>query len=239
MILSDVTNKSGLLQECERICQFNYGGITGNTDLKASFVASINRHYSNVWHTVFSKSGNWKFDDSNYDNLPQASENLIAGKYKYLLPSEALIVEKVEVLDESGTARVLIPVSQENINNIQEEAKKTGIPSKYRLIERQTEVYPVPTYSKTAGIKWYFSRENYQFTVSDDAKSPGFASPYHRYLSVCASIDWLIVHKPKSESLRYLLMEKTNVMKQIEEHYSTRFDDQEPVRFIAPVIRAK
>jgi hypothetical protein len=116
MVFSDTTNKNGAIQLCEFYCALGDGGISGDTTLLKRFTALLNIAGSEVWHLIFALNGGWKYDDSNYTDLPQATQTLTAGTAKYALPSTALTVARIEVLDSKGVYHKLEPMRLEEID---------------------------------------------------------------------------------------------------------------------------
>jgi hypothetical protein len=236
-ILSDIINKNGLIQNVEAYTQLGYGTITGNTALFAQILDIINQRYARVWHLIYTSSDNWKHDDGNFIDLPQSITDLEVGKSLYTLPTDALVIERVEIQDKNGVWIRLQDIAESDIKTSLEELRKqTGTPKYYRLIDNVTEIFPKPDYTKVTGIKWEFDRANYTFLITDSLKSPGFASPYHKYLAIGASLDYMFIHVVNLESIKWLKAEELILEKQIKEHYSTRFEDNAPIYFRIPKI---
>lgn len=240
MVFSDTSNKNGAIQLCEFYCQQGDGGISGNITLFKQFTNLINIAGSEVWHLIFQLNGGWKYDDSNYTDLPQATQNLTAGTQKYALPMTALTVARIEVLDANGVYHKLQPIRMEEIdvsissfysNQSQNGQTSTGLPAYYRLIGSTIELFPNPAASAitaTAGLKVYFDRASVGFASSDTTKTFGFASEYHDIPPRKASIEWLKVNKPDSKTLDILIQDDVAREGDLQDYEAFKWKDNVP-----------
>jgi hypothetical protein len=230
MQFSDTTNKLGIIQACERYTNLGDASISGVTALLKEFTAHANVTSSKIWSLIFNSYGGWIYDDSNQTNLPQAADNLVSGTKVYALPSEALVVNRLEVKDSNGTFVKVEPFTQEMVGDqgLSEFMKTNGTPQYYRLIGNTIELYPTPNYASTGGLKVYFDREAVAFASTDTTKTPGFTSAYHNAVAVGAAIEWMKVKQPASAVLKNLYMDWQGYEASIAEFYASRWRDLKP-----------
>lgn len=237
MQFSDTTNKLGLIQSCERKTGLGDAAISGNAALLKEFTALLNEANSKIWALVFKSCGGWTYDDSNQTDLPQAACDLAASTSKYAIPTGSLAVERVEAKDSSGNWRKLDPMPTESVDSALNLVLGSGAPTHYRLTGETLEVYPTPDYASTGGLKVHYDRGPSAFASTDTAKTPGFASPFHEALSVCASMEWLKSKQPDSAKLReikedwkqFMADDETDgVSGSIQAFYRSRWKDYRP-----------
>ena len=238
MVFNDTTNKQGAIQWCEFYCSLGNGGISGNTLLLQQFTNLINIANSQVWHLIFQLNGGWKYDDSNYSDLPQATQDLVSGTQKYSLPSTALTVARIEAMDATGVYHKLVPIRLEEIdvadsaflsNGNQSGATAAGMPQYYRLLGSTIELYPIPTspaITLSAGLKVYFDRASIGFTTSSTTQTFGFGSEYHDIPPRKASIEWMLVNKPDSPTLKGLMEKDVARESDLQDYEAFKFKDK-------------
>lgn len=225
MQFSESTNDTGLYQDA----LFLVGKDTNNFPIK-DFTRLVNRHYYDAVVDIWKSQDSWIFDDTNNSGLPQASQNLVDSQEAYDLPTGALKVRRVEVLDNSGDAHVLQPIREEEIGEaLSEFAETDGLPRYYRLIKDQILLYPEPaaaSVTTTNGLTIYFLREVDEFAATDTTQEPGIPEPFHRILSLGAAYDFAIAKSlPQSQSL---LLEKERLMVRMREFFATRHEASPP-----------
>lgn len=224
MKYSDTTNKNGIIQRCEDYINQTDAYISGDATRLKRFTAYANEELSRVWHLIFESSGNWKFDDSNYTDLPSAETDLEDGTAKYTLPSDALTIQRVEVLDEDGNETTLTPLTMDDIKVAVDEFKDVdSIPTHYRLFGDVIELFPAPNYDKTDGLVVYFDRAMDSFATSDTTQQPGFASVYHEIIPIGMALKWLKIKTPESNQIPQLEKDYQRINQELMSLYSRRF----------------
>ncbi|MDD5551118.1 MAG: hypothetical protein PHS34_07660 [Candidatus Omnitrophica bacterium] len=201
----------------------------------ADFTRSANEAYKLTNQIIWQSTGEWEFDDSNYETLPVATRDMVADQKDYLLPSYAQKIDRLEVMDNSEDWQVVIPFDKSMEKDAMTELySSTGLPKYYDLVGDSLILYPTPdaTYcTLTAGLKLYFSREIDEFAVDDTTKEPGFNSDFHRMISLGAALDWAA---PKGLNLMGGLQNQIKDMKEnIKKFYGSRDRDLK-VRIIPP-----
>lgn len=227
LAFSDTSNKDGIIQLCEDYTGLADGKISGTTLLLQKFTSFVNLTMSELWHDIFLSSGNWKYDDGNHNDLPQATTGLTDTVATYALPDEALTVERIEVKDESGNWTKIHPLSQYDIKvAIDEYRNGDGTPDQYRLLDDTIELFPAPNYTQAASLKVYFLRAGVLFTTADTTEAPGFASEYHEAVPIGASLRWLRTHRPGQADTVQKEREYLEWRSRMKQFYGRRFKDK-------------
>lgn len=230
MNYSDTTNKDGIIQTIEELCDLGDTYISGDSTRLRQFTARINRVSNLVWHIIHKATGNWQYDDNNNTDLPFATTHLVLGQRRYTLPSDALTIQRIEIKDENGNWYELHPITKEKINfeGIDDFLDDNGRPIYYRVVGDVIELFAPTDYSQDDSLKVYYDRGSVEFSYDDTVKTPGFASPYHQIIPIKASIEWLKVKQPQSATLALLLQDDLKLENSIREFYGSRFKDYKP-----------
>lgn len=170
-------------------------GSTSATYSPTNKRRNMNIAYRDVCRIIWESDGGWKYDDTNATTLPKAVTTLVHNQQDYTLPTTALGVDRVEVLDSAGNYLKLKPLDkQEVLQGLPEFLGGTpGTPLYYELVGTSLLLYPSPHsayVTPTAGLTIYMNRVVTDIAVSATTGEPGFASPFHRLLSYAAAIDF-------------------------------------------------
>ena len=158
---------------------------TDTTTLPASyFFRSANSRLRDLAFILWKNSSDWEFDDSNYTDFPIATCDLVASQQDYAIPTTALSIERVEVMNNDGD---YVPIRQiDKTDNKSrphlEKYKEEGFPEEYDLIGNSILLFPTPGTSyitTTAGLRVYFSRDINEFAITDTATEPGVPKMFH------------------------------------------------------------
>lgn len=192
MTFSNTTTKDGIIQDCEFwLFGANYGQISGNSNLLNTFTALSNRALDSVSVIAMSSDDRWQYDDTNYTDYPIATTATVLNQHDYVLSASHLRITRVELKDSTGNWKVLTPIDLADIPNARDEFMETsGIPQYYDKMANSLFLYPAPDYSQSDSIRVYFQREPSYFLSTDTTKEPGFASIFHRLISLKACIDY-------------------------------------------------
>lgn len=237
MQFSDTSTKLGLIQDCEmRLFGDNgYGQISGNSDRLYQFTARLNRAQDRFNYLAMTADGRWQFDDNNNTDYPIATTNLVSGQRDYTFALEHLDISKVLILNAGSNGQFveLRPFDQNDPganSYLVNYSTNTGIPRRYDKLANSIFLDPTPNYSATGGLKIYFQRGPNYFVYTDTTKVPGFASIFHDYLSLHASMSYAVDRGlDKAKNLFELVKEKEEA---IIDFYGKRNSD-EPTQLIA------
>ena len=233
----DATNKQGLCQEIDRLCDSDDTSYT-----RVAKTSRVNNSLEQVIGWLLNADGLWQFDDTNYTTLPIGTYTLVEAQQSYTFASDFLDILTVKVLDVNSNWVVVKPLDQQEDRSIalEEQFAATGLPIYYDKIGDSIKLYPAPTSTAvtlSSGLKVEFKRTASLFTVASDTSAdttePGFASPYHVILAFMASIpQCMAYHKD-----RVLLYEKKvmDLKKELIEFYTKREKDTRHRISMAPI----
>ena len=183
---SDISDqKSGILQECESILfSDNYGKITDDSTLLATFTRYSNIALDRVTSIILRSDNSWEFMDSNSTTLPIEDHNLTSGQKDYTIETTHAKVLKVRVKDPNGDYVTLREVSRRNLSD--SELVRTGTPEKYDMLGNSIFLTPTPDYTSSLGLEIQVQSPMSHFVTTDATKVPGFSSMYHRLIPLWA-----------------------------------------------------
>lgn len=200
--LSGVTIKPSIIEDIDFLV-----GTDSTQFPLADKLRLINAYYYDTVSDIIGYDGSWEWDDTNKTDFPIGTATLVNNQLDYSLPSGFLKLLRVEVLDSDGNYRKLEKFDEQEIPIALSEFLETGgTPMFYREIGNSIELYPKPAtgyVTMAAGLKIYYQRTMTEFTISDEAVSPGFAPQFHRILSIGPSYDYAAIRG----------MERTNYLK--------------------------
>lgn len=230
MDFNNTTNKSGLIQDCEFwLFASNYGTISGNTNMLATFTNLINRALDSVTVKIMESDDRWQFDDTNYTDYPIATTDLILGQRDYVLSVNHVKITRVECKDQDGNWNLLKPMDLRDTSQARDEfLKGDGIPLYYDKMAQSLFLYPQSNYNSTGGLRVYYQREPDYFVSTDTTKSPGFPSVLNRIVSIRASLDYAIANN-LTDKITVLTGELAKRELEIEKFYGRRNNDEVPV----------
>lgn len=219
MQFSDTTTNQGIIQDIDFIV-----GSNTNTYSLADKTRNINRAMDKIVSLILASDGVWEWDDNNQTDLPVATTSLVPSQSDYAFAVDHLKITKVAIKDTNGNWSVLSPfdLTEEIANSFIVNPTETGTPISYDKRAGSIFLYPAPNYSSSGGLKIYFQRPSTYFTASDTTKAAGFASIFHRYLSLSAAFDFAFA---KGLAMVNQIKQEILVMEQdIKDFYGKRND---------------
>lgn len=202
MQFSDTTNKNGLIQDIEMWLNVGDTGVSGNATLLKIMTSNVNRWYHKVVSMILESQDAWEFDDLNLTDLPIATTPLVAAQRSYTLPAslKVLKVKRVDITYNGTTYYRANPIDTGepafgigNDTNTDGNFDKTA--PRYDLIGNTIWIYPLASATDVSSgglIRIEFMREIDEFTSADATQEPGIDEPFHRMLSVGASLDYAL-----------------------------------------------
>lgn len=185
-----------ILEDIDFICQ------TDSTSYPTSDkTRNANRWYYKGVTDILKSAGRLQFDDTNLSTLPEVTFDLVSGQADYSNPADLLKLHAIEIKDNGGNWIRLQEIDfQSDLRRTISDFEETdGTPRYYDQGEGSFKLYPAPltgSVTLTGGGKVHLSREVDIFTTADTTQEPGFAEPFHRIVSLGASVDWMMVHNP-------------------------------------------
>lgn len=190
------TAKSGIIQQIESnlFGDAPFGAITNNADRLIIITNIINQAMNRYAYIALKSDNSWYFDDNNYTDFPIGETDLVANRPDYLLNTDQIEVEQLEVLDPTGTIWLAVPQIDERSFAQYKNAESqymNNTPGQPRVhIKRGNSIilYPTPNYGITLanngkrGMRVRFKRPPLYFVTTDTTKSPGFNSMHCDYL---------------------------------------------------------
>jgi len=206
---------------------------------------------ANTWKYIvatwfWQNSDMWQFDDSEYTTYPEATTTLVNSRNDYILPTTALIIERVEVRDANATEtwHKLIPVDEKDISgSLQDFQDIDGLPKYYRIIGRSLWLYPAPdngvSVTLSAGLRIYFKREISEMTATTTTTEIGFGEPWDRAVAYGMAYDFALARGMDVTNDLYIQIyggvkngQKIDGFQQMVEKQSSSRADDKPTRII-------
>lgn len=180
----------------------------------ADRLLSLNNSIYEIETEIIKSQDGWRWDDSNNTDLPVATTNLVTGQSDYLLPTDNITVDRLEITYD-GTNWV--KVNRIDINEDGNPTDSSSVANNYstanpfyQLIGRSVILFPTPTENVSNGLKIWGSRLSSAFTSGDytgGTKSIGFDKNFHEAVAIKMSMDYCIANDmPRTGSLSSLWM---------------------------------
>ncbi len=190
MTLNDIYN------DIDFICQTDTSSYPTTDKLR-----NVNRWYHKIQELIIDNMNDWYFQGD------YATCDLVKDQEEYVFPSDILKLDRVEINYTGGENdwtvarpipidRIKYPLSNEN-----EVYTKTSpiffLPDTLSIMIR-----PKPDNNITNGLKIYYQKDITELSQTTD--KPSLAEPFHRILSLGASLDYVIANQ---------ILEKRNTIK--------------------------
>lgn len=235
MIYSDPVGKSGIVEKVDAL-----SGSSSDSYPIEEKTRDINLGLDRVFSIIFRAGGKWKFDDSNHEDYPTITADLVQGQRDYTFTEDEqgnliLEIEKVFIKTQaSGGGQGVFqeifpadPTSERGTETFYDGLDVQATPWRYQKQGNGLILGTLPGYSQEDSIKMYISREGSYFSVDDTTKMPGFAGLYHSYLAIFAALEYA-----KANTLTVaasLAVDKANMEDEIQKFYGNRARDERSV----------
>lgn len=186
---------------------------------------NINNAVDEAVSELFKADPMYKWDDTSNPDLPFATTDLLASQPSYSLPDSTLVIHRLRIKDVNGNYKTL--TAKDRVEFSDDDLSATGESDSYFKIGGVVFPRPIPNYGFTDGVELEFQRGANHFTISDTTATPGFNSQFHRFLSVCAAIDYAIANGLNNK-ITVLTAVKEQIRGKILEHYQRRSPDARP-----------
>lgn len=191
MVFSDTTNNLGIVQQARSMAR-----VDSTQWPTYKIVNSCNNWLDFVTGYAIGADRRFQWDDSNHTKLPIGTTDVVANQAEYSFLTDEqnnkiLTVTRIDLLTSSGDYKKLERIDQSEIAVALDEFESTaGTPKYYDLIaDNIVKLYPKPSASVTAGIKFYFQRAGSYFAATDTTKEPGVAPLLHRGFVIASAYD--------------------------------------------------
>lgn len=191
MVFSDITLNTGIVQQVR-----NFMRVDATQWPTSRIVNSANNYLDMVTGYAIGADRRFQWDDTNHTKLPIGTTNLVANQsdYSFLTDEQGnaiLNLTRIDILDASGKYRQLEVIDQTQIEGaLDESLNPAGVVTRYdKIADNIIRLYPKPSVSVTAGLKFYFQRAGSYFLATDTVKNPGVAPLLHRGFVIAAAYD--------------------------------------------------
>jgi len=203
------------------------------------FIRSANFAQDIVVSKIFKSNARWKFDDSNNSDRPIGVANLVANQDNYTIDVTHLKINRVRIKTDTGEWKTLTPIDRRDADD--DLLNSTGTPEYYDKDGMSLTFYPMADYSYTGGVELEFQRGAVSFTITDTDTEPGFASQFHRLVSLYPAIDWLTSNSTAKNPLTHRINIVNTKIKEmesdLEEYFRNRDKDEAPTMRPKRIIR--
>ena len=220
MLFSNFTNKTGLVEDVDFLC-----GTTSASYPLVQKVRNINNAYHDVTRMIWEAQDGWQFDDENRTDLPKITTTLTSGTGDYRVPALSTVIRHVkgiDIQDSNGNWSKLQSMDYNDATIAWDELDKTdGMPRYYDLEGGYIRLKPAPSsdyVTTSSGMIVWISRDAVEFTTASTTSIPGFATQFHKILSLSAAIDFT---RDASEQ-RLFVQLKDRLEKGLKEFYNSR-----------------
>lgn len=172
---SDTSAYNGIIQAEERLVySADYGRISGNTKELAHWTVRNNQALGRATAFMSQFAGTWRIGDWNHGSYDTATQNIVSGTRNYLISStqDVLFIFAVLIKQDATTADYTeikpIDIRQHGVRGfIENTAGNVGVPFRYEKAGGYITLDPVPNYSATNGLKYYYQKSPHPFVVGD------------------------------------------------------------------------
>lgn len=222
MQFNSETNNLDLYSDARFWCGISSSDTT--TYPLADFTRNANFALDKVTALIFKSDGKWQWDDTvQTSELLDVNTALVANTQKYAVSVTWLKIGKVRVKDQQGNWITLEPADRRNLTDNQLTAT-AGNPKQYDILGNWLYLHPKPSYSLSGGLEIQFQRGASYFATTDTTKTPGFATHFHRLISLYAALDYCEVNSLDKRASKIRANIQTMEAELIQ-HYSSRDAD--------------
>lgn len=226
MVFSDSVGGTGIAQQVRSFMRVD------DTQWPTVKIAnSVNNWHDTVTGYAIGADRRFQFDDSNHTKLPIGTTNLISNQAEYSFLTDEqnnpiLNLLRIDILDTDGNYRKLQTIDEADIEYALDEFESTaGKPLFYdKIADNIIKLYPKPSASVTAGLKFYFQRAGSYFTDADTTKQPGVSPLLHRGYVIAAAYDGAMTLG--LENLQFLGDERNKEEEKMKQYFAIRNTDE-------------
>jgi hypothetical protein len=216
---SETTNNTGIVQQVRNLMRVD------STQWPTSrIVNSCNNYLDMLAGYAIGADSRFQWDDTNHSKLPIGTTNIVANQsdYSFLTDEQGnsiITLTRIDMVDTNGNYSQLQEIDQKDYEGwgLDQLQAQTGIPTFYdKIADNIIRLYPKPSTSVTAGLKFYFQRTPSYFAATDTTKSPGFSPLLHRGFVIASAYDGAL-------TLGLSNLQGLGVERQIEEQKTRRY----------------
>lgn len=229
MVFSDNTTSTGIVEQTRSMMR-----VDATQWPTSRIVNSANNWLDTITGYAIGADRRFNWDDSNHTKLPIGATNLVATQsdYSFLTDEQnnpIISLTRIDILDTDGNYRQLTPIDQAQIEGALDEFENVaGKPVYYdKIADNIIRLYPTPSESVTAGLKFYFQRTASYFAATDTTKQPGVSPLLHRGFVIAAAYDGALTLG--LENLQPLSVELQKEEQKMKQYFAIRNTDETAV----------
>lgn len=238
LAFSEATNNTGIVQQVRNLMR-----VDSTQWATSKIVNSVNNYLDMVTGYAIGADSRFQWDDTNHTKLPIGTTNIVANQsdYSFLTDEQGnsiITLTRIDMLDSNGNYSQLHEIDQKDFINtgLDQEQATAGIPAYYdKIADNIIRLYPKPSASVTAGLKFYFQRSGSYFAATDTTKSPGVSPLLHRGFVIAAAYDGaLTLGLPNLNALAVEMQKEEQKMRRYFSDRNQDFDNvltMKPIRF--------
>lgn len=193
MQFSGEANNLDLYSDCRDQCGIENGDGGATPDTTSYPIKKFTRNANfglDRANTLILKADGWNFpyDDANQTGeLLDVSQTFTSGTQKISMQASWLIIQRVRITDPSGN-KITLPEADRKSQGDGRLNATAGTPCTHFKLGNYL-YFDVPTnYAGTVEVQ--FQRGPSYFAYTDTTKAPGFATQFHRLISLYAALDY-------------------------------------------------
>lgn len=226
IVFSDTSGNTGIVQQVRKLMR-----VDSTQWPTVNISNSCNNWLDTVAGYAIGNDRNFQWDDTNHTALPIGTTNLVDNQsdYSFLTDEQGnniVTLTRVDLLETaSGDYRQLKLLDMSEIPMALDEYESVaGVPTYYdKIADNIIRLYPKPSASITAGLKFYFQRTPSYFTAADTTKSPGVSPLLHRGFVIASAYDGALTLG--LANMNALAQEMLREQKKMEDYFSDRNND--------------
>lgn len=206
MQYNNVTDKNGIIQLEESLCRLGDTGISGNATLLKQFTGFNNQAYHEIWMAQLSADKQWKHDDYNYVDLPDAPITTVTSQSDYTIPvavsggNVASFLRLGGVYYISNGVRIYIRPMSPNETFTTTDNTPYGYRCNGKSIQFNCPLSSTFTATYTT-FHVEFQRVPDAFLSTDTTQVPGIIETYHDLIALKGSSWYLLPTQPDLANL--------------------------------------
>lgn len=202
------------------------GANSASFPVDPDFTRSANNALDRILALILRADNTWEFNDANLSTeLLDITTAIVSGTQTYAISTSWLKIKRVRVKDANGNWITLRPIDRDEASDSQ--LSETGTPYAYFKLGSYIYLVGTPTYSSTGGLEVQFQRGADYFVVGDTTKAPGFASQFHRLISLYAALDYVEANDIPNRDAK-IRNRITAMEAELQQHYADRDRDDRP-----------
>jgi hypothetical protein len=236
MVFSSTTDQNGIVEQVRNLMR-----VDANQWSTQKIVNSVNNYHDLVTGFAIGADSRFQWDDTNHTKLPIGTTNLVGSQsdYSFLTDEQGnsiITLTRIDMLTPSGVYLQLQEIDQKDLEGmaLDQLQSVTNLPLYYdKIADNIIRLYPKPTTSVTAGLKFYFQRTGSYFVATDTTKAPGVSPLLHRGYVIAAAYDGAMTLGLPNVNLLGTEMQREDL--KMKTYFSDRNKDSDNILTMRPI----